>query len=276
MALLFTAAPGMAMRFSHDIHQEAEVTDCRQCHQPRSIAIIPERQVCLECHSEEDIVETDLGPTKTHTPVWTREHGRASQEADAQCSSCHTLPFCADCHRGGELNKSLAKRDIKADTAPRSHTSRFLIVHPLKALGENASECYTCHQPSFCSDCHEAYKGKYQAAGRDMVSHQKGWAELAGVETIPGHADSYASQCEDCHPGGSLSSGEWSEGHAREARRNLASCQSCHPDGQECLICHSADQGLQISPHPRNWRSIQRKFKQESPEVCAKCHLSGI
>ncbi len=275
LLVLLAAGPVNALRFSHIIQEKSDVTDCKECHVEKAASIIPERAICIQCHEEIDLIETELGPTKTHTPIWVKLHGQDSQEAGSQCSSCHNLPFCADCHRGGELRPDLTKRSIGPDSVPRSHTSRFSIVHPLKATGAQLEQCYTCHSSNFCIDCHEEYRSKYPS--RQLVSHQKsgGWAELAGVDNIPGHADSLASQCQDCHPGGALSASDWSQGHAREARRSLSTCQSCHPDGNECLICHSAMDGLQINPHPKNWRSIQRKFKNESPGVCEQCHFTG-
>ena len=267
-AALLTASQAVAMRFSHILHEKNEISHCARCHTPGAVIIIPERAVCYECHEEKDIEETVLGPSKTHTPVWVRQHGIDSQSAGAQCSGCHSITFCVDCHKGGELGVDLGKRAVRMDTAPSTHTSRFRIVHPLKATAEQIEKCYTCHSKSECVDCHEDYRQKFLVTGREIVSHQKqnDW------ETMTDHTAFPLNQCQDCHPGGALSSTEWSSGHAKEARRTLSSCQSCHPDGDACLDCHSAKTGLRISPHPGNWGKIQTRFRKESPEVCAKCH----
>lgn len=271
-ARFWTAQPVSAARFSHVVHDKSQVSECSRCHVPGAIGIIPERAVCLECHQEDEIVETVLGPAKSHTPVWVKQHGLDSQSAGAQCSKCHSISFCVDCHKGGELGTDLKKRTVRMDTAPETHTSRFRIVHPLKATAEQVQKCYTCHSRSDCVDCHESYRQKYLVTGREIVSHQKNWQTLISRTDVPDHTAFNLNQCQDCHPGGALSSDEWSRGHAREARRTLGSCQSCHPDGDACLACHSAKTGLMISPHPGNWRRIQRNFKKESPEVCDKCH----
>jgi len=269
---LLAASRALAMRFSHIIHDRNEVSRCEVCHQPGAMSIIPKRAICYECHEEKEIEETVLGPTRSHTPVWIGKHGTESQSADAQCSGCHTITFCVDCHKGGELGVDLKKRAVRMDTVPDTHTSRFRIVHPLKATAEQIEQCYTCHSKSDCSDCHEAYRQKFLVTGREIVSHQKSWDLLIADSDVPDHSAFALNQCQDCHPGGALSSSEWSRGHAKEARRTLSSCQSCHPDGEACLACHSARTGLMISPHPGNWKKIQSTFRKESPEVCAKCH----
>jgi hypothetical protein len=265
-----TASRAVAMRFSHIVHDKNEISQCARCHTPGAVTIIPARAVCYECHEADQIVETVLGPTKTHTPVWVQQHGIDSQSAGAQCSDCHSITFCVDCHKGGELGVDLKKRTVRMDTAPSTHTSRFRVVHPLKATAEQIEKCYTCHSKSECVDCHENYRNKFP--GRELVSHQKNWQVLISRTDIPDHSAYVLNQCQGCHPGGALSSAQWSSSHAKEARRNLGSCQSCHPDGDACLDCHSAKTGLMISPHPGNWGRIQTKFRRESPEVCEKCH----
>ncbi len=271
LLFLGTASSARAMRFSHELHKGEGLSQCSRCHLPGAASITPERTLCYECHKEEEIIETVLGPTKTHTPLWVRQHGAESQRAAAQCSQCHGATFCVDCHKGGEIGADLGKRAVRLDTVPSTHTSRFRIIHPLKATGEQVEKCYTCHARSDCIDCHDSYRTKFP--GREIVSHQKNqtWAEMIKASGAPDH-NFTLNQCQDCHPGGALSSTDWSRGHAKEARRELGSCQSCHPDGEACLACHSATTGLMVSPHPANWGRIQQKFRRESPEVCARCH----
>jgi hypothetical protein len=54
-----------------------------------------------------------------------------------------------------------------------------------------------------------------------------------------------------------------------EARRNLQSCQACHPDGDVCIQCH---QHGQQNPHPRNWGNINGVYKDRNTKFCIKCH----
>jgi len=257
-----------AVRFSHNIHSQNSITECVQCHKPLSMSIIPERKVCFDCHKEGDIVETVLGPTKTHTPLWVTQHGRESIGPASQCKSCHTLSFCADCHKGGDLNPDFSRKAVRTEIVPDTHTARFRVVHPLKATGAQIDECFTCHAEEFCSDCHD----RTQRDRLKILSHRESWTKIEAGAGGPLHQTFTPGQCGDCHPGGALSSSDWSTGHANEARKTLKSCQSCHPDGNVCLDCHSAKTGLMVSPHPRNWGKVKSKFRKESPEICAKCH----
>jgi hypothetical protein len=61
--------------------------------------------------------------------------------------------------------------------------------------------------------------------------------------------------------------------HSTEARRNLQSCQTCHPEGDVCVQCHSSGK---VRPHPRSWRSTGSNIKDKTnARMCLKCHLPG-
>jgi hypothetical protein len=107
------------------------------------------------------------------------------------------------------------------------------------------------------------------------LSHRRGWSDLEVKKGGPKHSQFNSSQCQTCHPNSLVPSHRWSSDHAREARKNLTSCQSCHADGQVCLKCHSAVTGLRVNPHPRGWDKISNKMKNKSNErTCIKCHIT--
>ena len=83
------------------------------------------------------------------------------------------------------------------------------------------------------------------------------------------------AQCPTCHPNSLVPVHQWSSAHAKEARKNLTSCQSCHADGNVCMKCHSAVSGLKVNPHPRSWSSIKGRLSRASDnKSCLKCHLT--
>ncbi len=272
LAGLLLPLPARAERFSHQAHVEQGVDECRDCHMPGALSIIPPQSVCLPCHKAVELEDTPLGPVRTHTAFWLRRHGGESTAPQASCRSCHASSFCVDCHAGGEIGADLRKIAGRANVPPRPHTARFRVLHPLKAEGNGDQACRECHKRKFCDDCHAR---KFPPGSSAPVSHRRSWKQIEAGMGGPLHSSFTEEQCQDCHPGGAISSREWTSGHANEARRNLSSCRGCHPTGEACLSCHSARDGLKVSPHPGNWRQIQKKFRKESPRTCERCHSAG-
>ncbi|BDV41923.1 cytochrome c [Geotalea uraniireducens] len=193
---------------------------------------------CNSCHKSE-------GVAPNHEGDWVRGHRVLASKAGSNCSQCHDQSFCLDCHSGGGIDRDLSTRNYHNDYVPKSHRSNFLSLHPVKAL-DNPQSCNRCHDASYCSECHSRFpKGSLRIKSHLMLgpNHQK-----------------YAPALFE---------------HATEARRNLQSCQACHPDGDVCVQCHSAKLGG-TNPHPRNWGSISDNYRDRAgSKVCTKCHLPG-
>jgi len=153
------------------------------------------------------------------------------------------------------------------------HRSDFQVSHPIAARTD-PQLCTSCHETRFCNECHEAFAPEDLA----VASHRRGW--LNG--TFSGNHAAYVDNpfsCLDptngCHTPDSVvpSSTGWSSEHAREARKNLATCQACHPDGEVCLRCHSARSGLGANPHPADWNDISGRLEKASGgRTCRRCH----
>ena len=78
------------------------------------------------------------------------------------------------------------------------------------------------------------------------------------------------------HPAGWATMGIGPNLHAGEARRNIASCASCHRE-EDCLTCHSAQPGsLRASPHPAGWRGSARckALDRGNRRMCLRCHIA--
>jgi len=191
---------------------------------------------CNSCHKGE-------GVAPNHDGDWVRSHRVLSSKAGANCSQCHNQSFCLDCHQGGGINADLTIATFGRDYVPKSHRSDFINIHPIKAL-DNPQSCYRCHDQKYCSSCHDRFpKGSMRIKSHLMLGpdHQR-----------------YAAAINE---------------HAIEARRNLQSCQTCHPEGDVCIQCHSSGK---TNPHPRNWNSIKGNYKDRAgSKVCLKCHLPG-
>lgn len=193
---------------------------------------------CNDCHKGE-------GVAPNHDSDWVRNHRTLASKAGHNCDQCHTQSYCLDCHQGGGINADLSTANFRRDYIPKSHRSDFVAIHPLKAL-DNPQGCTRCHDTKFCQECHNRFpKGSMR-----IKSHL-----LQGPTTGGGPTQTYM----------------WTSEHSTEARRNLQSCQSCHPDGDVCLRCHSASAtGPRINPHPKNFQG--GNISSRTKKTCRVCH----
>lgn len=264
-----------ALKHSHAAHA---ALPCQRCHAPSSASgfgdtpALPAMVSCLSCHRElagatrctechlaapSGRIDTTLGffagaPNRPslrprgalfgdgHGPGFANDHRAAAARAEPTCGACHDDSFCSDCHAGVVRPLSF-------------HPDDYLGVHAIEAR-RAVSECSTCHRvQSFCVGCHERVGVSARAAAEWTPSqpfHPLGWA---------------ASE-----------RGPTQNRHAREARRNVSACASCHRE-DECLPCHGADAGgLAISPHPSWWRgSTQcRALDRANRRMCLRCHVT--
>lgn len=250
--------------FPHEAHIKYYIDNvtCDICHLTEAKSIVPDKKVCLQCHEDGFPDEISFVSPRTHGPTWALQHRSEAKAGVINCAGCHAQDFCLECHKIGPADEmgSLGNNLINV------HRSDFFVTHPIAARTD-PQLCSSCHENKFCFECHSDFR-RDELAG---VSHRRSWSgRLVGI--VP-HKQFRTDQCQVCHPGSVLPSHEWASGHAREARKNLATCQACHPEGEICLTCHSARSGLMINPHPSNWGEIKGRFKDASNgKTCRKCH----
>ena len=205
----------------------------KQQHKEFADMKIPE---CNSCHKGEGIAPN-------HDSDWQRSHRTVAGKGNNNCAECHTQSYCLDCHQGGGINADLSVSTFGRDYTPKSHRSDFINLHPIKAQ-DNPQTCYRCHDQKYCNSCHARFpKGSLRIKSHFMLGPD---------------GQRYAPAINE---------------HAVEARRSLQSCQSCHPEGDVCIQCHSSGR---TNPHPRNWKGISGNFKNKAgTKVCLKCHLPG-
>ena len=260
------AVPALAVTFDHETHnQYVEDSPCVNCHVADAFSIVPAKAVCEACHDADFAKDVEYPAMTSHGPVWAFNHAPFARTSNTDCASCHQQDFCQECHQSGFADE----QGSFANAMVNVHRSEFTVTHPIAARTE-PQLCSSCHETSFCSDCHDSFNRNDLA----FESHRKGFT--AG--TLGGqHAFYDNNQCAGCHQNSDgdtvLPSHLWSSNHAREARKNLATCQSCHPQGDTCLTCHSARTGLMVSPHPKDWGDIADNLNKASGgRSCRKCH----
>lgn len=264
--VLATCAPVLALTFNHAEHNGyIEDTPCATCHVEEAQSIVPAKEVCQQCHDADFARDVDYPSLTTHGPLWAFNHRAQAKGNAINCAQCHEQDFCLECHTGagrademGELGNNLAN----------VHRGDFQVSHPIAARTD-PQLCSSCHENRFCTECHDSFN----RADLAFDSHRRAWSDLQTSSAGPAHAAFDESQCQGCHANSVLFAHDWSSSHAREARKNLATCQACHPDGDVCLKCHSAKSGLSINPHPADWGDIQGRLKRASDgKTCRRCH----
>lgn len=256
-----------ALQFQHDTHINILAgEECAVCHQiEKDKSVKPSKDTCLNCHDQKFVDDVKFPGTNTHHGItWAVRHKAEAKMEKYDCSACHQQSFCMDCHKAGFADEMA---DI-SNTPVNVHRSDFTVAHPIFAK-KDAKTCQSCHEVKYCNDCHEKF------ADEDLVveSHRKGWSNLQTSPTGPAHSLFNEYQCQTCHTDAVLPSHEWSNNHAKEARKNLAACQSCHYEGDTCLKCHSAKTGLMVNPHPKDWDKFKDNIKNATNgRTCRKCH----
>lgn len=163
---------------------------------------------CRECHRGSGVADN-------HGATFLKEHRVLAQKATTNCFECHQQSQCLDCHNGGTLESAQKSLSRRGESMPRSHAADFISSHAVVARDDPRS-CQRCHEsPRFCSDCHTKQIGKNRS-GMAIRPHSPTFVG-------PGQPDP-----------------AWISFHRAEARRNLQTCQSCHPQKSDCsnFACH--------------------------------------
>lgn len=256
------AAAGVAearahLRFEHRRHMAAAAGNCMRCHDAVAggdARLRPPMAACWGCHEHDrardlrvcdgchvDLAEEGTPPAShlVHDGDFAREHGVAAAASADLCGTCHGQRFCASCH-GVSAPPVPQHRTLGDPLRPVVHRAGFRARHGEEARVEPGM-CTACHQPERCLGCHVA-EG---VAGTGVRGpHPPGWVGLT-----PGENE-----------------------HGRAARRDPASCASCHGGAGEalCVSCHKVG-GVGGSPHPPGWSSRQPLTAMP----CRLCHDPG-
>lgn len=242
--------------FDHGKHLgDATKGNCMRCHvgvADGDTQMRPTMASCFKCHDasprkcnacHRDLVEDATLPQShlAHDGDWLREHGTRAASSGDLCQTCHKESYCASCH--GKTVAALPSARRFADPLTTSvHRAGFVARHSLEARSEPGA-CTSCHAPDRCITCHsERGVGAVAAGGRSP--HPAGWLGLSSAENA----------------------------HGREARRDPASCASCHGGAGEqlCVSCHAVG-GVGGNPHPPGWSSRQPLTAMP----CRMCHPTG-
>ncbi len=229
----------------------AQLPTMRQCFQCHAGAAASAPTECTTCHlalpdgrMRSTFPEGSMNPPRWlhgmhHDRDWIVRHRWVGADNGPLCATCHTERDCTSCHDGRVR-------------PPRVHPNDWLTLHPVMAR-RNTPRCTGCHTlQTFCSECHARL-------GLSPISaplvHTRG----------------------RFHPPANV----WVRGpvlHAREARRSMSDCASCHTE-RDCVQCHGAlGVGAGISPHPPGFRAQCGRLLRQNDRACRTCHgdVSGL
>jgi hypothetical protein len=317
-----SAAPAPPYVFPHTPHVENDVK-CLECHAGvedatkldpavRHVKLDPKGKVCKDCHGDE-IAKIKV-PTRRVERRLTFSHQDHVFQVDGKCQVCHQrlvekgdavapsppMSACTGCHNHQEdfaqARCAPCHVDLRAyplkPVSEYSHAGDFKRLHGGLAR-TSADTCATCHDQTFCVDCHSPATTPAGPAIRwpeevtrdfihrgDFVSRHMIEAGANPASCNRCHGTAFCESCHaqqnvaspsapftterDPHPAGWATKAQ----HGYAARRNIATCAACHESNADrvCVSCHHPG-GPGGKPHPPGF-----KRDDKSDKVCRVCH----
>ncbi|MEM9876416.1 MAG: cytochrome c3 family protein [Myxococcota bacterium] len=272
-----TVLPPPNLKFSHRAHYRRNI-GCGHCHgnvEKLELATrqqLPRMAGCFTCHAS---------PTS------------ARGQAKGACTTCHlTRP-------GGRMAVSFSTGPLLPPMwlHGAAHTPDFLVRHKTVA-GANSALCGSCHEASFCTDCHDGRIRPRDVHPSDYISLHAVEAQQAASACVSCHQSQ--SFCADCHrrvgvardapsarrlagrrfhppPAEFTTAPRGPRHHAWEAQRNLNACVSCHAE-RDCVTCHASKGvrgGAGVNPHPLGFAARCGGPFRRNPRPCLVCHTEN-
>jgi hypothetical protein len=322
-------APGAdRVVFPHNVHTEQGVA-CADCHKglsedaERAVDPLMKMAACGDCHDIQDGKGCGKCHSNAQAPVGYEprpathllfSHER-HEERTKDCAQCHAQaanapavspqnrllpghPECNACHQhdldAGRCQLCHDRLDLypRKPEALYSHAPGFFDRHGLKAAG-GQDVCATCHDASFCADCHaktmtqnpairfpERVDRSFMHEG-DYLSRHVIEARTSGSSCLKCHGNTFCAACHERmgvgaamgkaspHPANWMEPGG-ANGHSRAARRHIEECASCHDQGPAtiCVQCHRSGG---VKPHPPGWED-ETRGDRGSDKMCGICH----
>jgi ribosomal protein L40E len=237
--------------FSHETHVDRQKGDCKICHaeihEATSVARSERPKMfvkCMECHRRDfraedcrkchsDLVDPKDRPLSffNHEGGFLERHKLLAAGDMAVCRHCHRESFCGDCHNRLQPMTFEARNPEKMEREGY-HRHDFVSRHEIEARYDS-NKCLSCHRTRDCQDCHDREMVSYKTAKKAI--HEPGWMD--------------------------------GEKHGEAARRDPATCASCHDQGAltNCVACHRVG-----GPGGRPHGDLDERDISQRP--CIYCH----
>jgi hypothetical protein len=206
----------------------------------------------------------------------------------AECTPCHAegalsldvdRSKCAECHESAMADSvEIPPRETHGAFWFREHGT--YVAPDAPGVRENLTQCASCHEESFCLDCH---KGGFREATisanvhvADVLVTHPIRARMASAECASCHEDRFCLDCHDRYNRNDLGFDShrrsWSDltaGASGPAHSTFTSsdCQTCHVGG----VLPSHDWTLQHGREARRYLDTCKACHPDA-DVCIKCH----
>ena len=143
---------------------------------------------------------------RVHPADFVRTHGAIASSGELQCSSCHTQSYCSQCHAGERVTRRYHPANFLASHAPQAYgresdcaschsteafcrschrqaglaaktNARSTVFHNAEPLWllqhggaarQDINACATCHQQTYCLQCHSDLGSRINPHGPDF------------------------------------------------------------------------------------------------------------
>lgn len=271
------------LEFDHSLHLTEAGLECLDCHgavarsERTKDYNIPERQVCLDCHDEDEI------PWRWMPSPRARDNAVAIPAAHLKFSHRRHLEIdgvaCLDCHAGVP----------EAGLATRDHLPAMETCLGCHDGQQAAGECATCHLEGAGGTLRTTFRSG-ELVPDDHGVHWLKQHEVHGERELAYCASCHAQEdCLSCHDGSippTIHDGNYLAQHPRDGLANSPPCASCHRLDVFCRDCHAragVRTGVRLpsfteSFHPAGW-----VFSEGTPQhhahvarknlaACSACH----
>lgn len=251
------------MSFSHAKHVKEQGMACEDCHTMAKTSIQSQdnlfagHEQCQQCHEEQLTSTCNYCHSDARRaiaipqprPELVFSHALHLGAAKLECSTCHagidsastmehtampSMSLCMDCHTSKKVsNKCATCHTDFAGLIPDDHlTGDFQRDHKrLTRIASQEISCATCHNESFCQDCHTGDELRSFGETGDLMVEP---SPKSGVRDSPrqlrlmvAHDINYRFT------------------HGIDARSKIIDCSRCHQQQQEfCGECHTAGGNL--------------------------------
>ena len=294
LVLLLGGFGGVALRrdrdvFDHEKHRKV-FPECEGCHagiKDPSRPVFPPATVCATCHDGvvQRTVDWSAPPERpsnlrfTHAKHYAKSAGRLPADSVLACRECHipagaawmtvqrTIPAqclachgvrtahlsapdtaCVTCHLPLAQATALPLARVAAFGKPPWHDDPGFLTatgHGAMAKQGNRS-CAVCHARDFCAQCH--VNAPDVRAIQALAPDPRSLVFKEELKAPASHQDS-----------------KWLSRHGGSARRDVASCASCHTR-QSCMVCHRSRPEIVLAlPDSGSGRGIGARITLKEP-----------